>query len=90
MRRADGSDLGLGVKMTRDEFMERLRKIDPRSEMMESGLGHIIIFVEPNKLAEIAVMVFRIRPPGIWIEYLIHPDYIPEPNLIRIEVMNGM
>ena len=74
------------VQTSLSSVMAHLRKIDPHLEASEPGFGRVVLFVEPNKIAEISEAVYGIIPIGIVVEYLIHPDYIPESHLVRIEV----
>lgn len=76
---------GNGGKMmaTRKEWEIALREIDSNAQILEQGIGQVVVFIEPNKLPEIAEMVWYNRSFGMFVDYLPQPQYLPNYQHIQ-------
>lgn len=69
--------------ITKTDFEIEIRKLDPKAELLERGMGIVIAFIEPNKLPQIAEFMYFNAPIGICIEYWPRPEYLPDPLTIQ-------
>ena len=66
--------------LTLQDFEVGMRDIDPKAEVLELGLGRVLVFVEPNKWAAAAEAVFNGAPFGVFVSYLPRPEFLPDPQ----------
>ena len=50
-----------------------------------AGPGEVVLFINPGKFPEIAEFLYSVKPMGVLVKCLVHPDFLPDS-----EHLNGI